>query len=216
VTGVYRVSTRNPLEEAFAVACFPDPDEFRWPRPLARVYGALFGRRFDARRLDGRSMAVTRETWRAAGRFREDLFSSEDALFGEAVVASGGRPVLAVDAEVVWDQHPSLTATARMFYRYGRWGARGHSWRLIRRDLLRAAAYLLGPPLVARGGRPGRVAVTAGAAAYLSLPLVRSIRQRHGPGTVLALPLALAVKDLAKATGCLAGLLPGAEDRPLS
>jgi glycosyltransferase involved in cell wall biosynthesis len=209
VTGVYRVSTRNRLEEAFAVACFPDPDEARWPTPLVRVYGALLGRRFDPRRLDGRSMAVTRDTWRAAGRFREDLFSSEDALFGEAVVANGRRPVLAVDAEVVWDQHPSLTATARMFYRYGRWGARGHSWRLVRRDLLRAGAYLLVPPLVARGGRPGRATATVAAAAYLSLPLVRSIRQRRGPGTLPALPLALAVKDLAKAAGCLAGLLPG-------
>jgi glycosyltransferase involved in cell wall biosynthesis len=214
VTGVYRVSTRNRLEEAFAVACFPDPDEARWPTPLVRVYGALLGRRFDPRRLDGRSMAVTLDAWRAAGGFREDLFSSEDALFGEAVVTSGRRPVLAVDAEVVWDQHPSLTATARMFYRYGKWGAQGRSRRLLRRDLLRAGAYLLGPPLVARGGRPGRVAVAAGAAAYLSLPLVRSIRQRRSPGTLLALPLALAVKDLAKAAGCLAGLRPRSPGGP--
>jgi glycosyltransferase involved in cell wall biosynthesis len=207
VTGVYRVSTRNRLEEAFAVACFPDPDEARWPTPLARVYGALLGRRFDARRLDGRSMAVTVEAWKAAGGFREDLFSSEDALFGEAVVAAGRRPVLAVDAEVCWDQHPSLAATARMFYRYGRWGARGGSWGLARRDLLRASAYLVGPWLLARGGRPGRIAVAAGAGAYLSLPLLRSVRQRRRPGVHLALPLALAVKDLAKAAGCLVGLV---------
>jgi hypothetical protein len=122
--------------------------------------------------------------------------------------------VLAVDAEVVWDQHPSLASTARMFYRYGRWGARGHSWRLVRRDLVRAGAYLLGPPLLARGGRPGQVAVAAGAGAYLSLPLVRSIRQRCRPGTVLALPLAVAVKDLAKAAGCLSGLSPRAPRQP--
>jgi glycosyltransferase involved in cell wall biosynthesis/GT2 family glycosyltransferase len=214
VTGVYRVSTRNRLEEAFALACFPDPDEARWPTPLARVYGALLGRRFDPMRLDGRSMAVTTEAWRAAGGFREDLFSSEDAVFGEAVVAGGRRPAMAVDAEVVWDQHPSLASTARMFYRYGRWAARGRSWRLLRRDLLRTGTYLLGPPLLARGGRPGRVAVAAGAGAYLSLPLVRSIRQRRRPGTLLALPLALAVKDLAKAAGCLAGLLPRAPRQP--
>jgi glycosyltransferase involved in cell wall biosynthesis len=213
VTGVYRVSTRNRLEEAFAVACFPDPDEVRRPTLLARGYGALLGRRFDPRRLDGRSMAVTVEAWQVAGRFREDLFSSEDAVFGEAVVASGRRPVLAVDAEVVWDQHPSLAATAGMFYRYGRWGARAHSWRLVRRDLLRASAYLVGPALVVRAGRAGRLAVAAGAGTYLSLPLVRSIRQRRRPGTLLALPLALAVKDLAKAAGCLAGLA-GRPSRP--
>jgi glycosyltransferase involved in cell wall biosynthesis/GT2 family glycosyltransferase len=207
VTGVYRVSTRNRLEEAFAVACFPDPDEARWPTPLARAYGALLGRRFDPRRLDGRSMAVTVEAWRAAGGFREELFSSEDAVFGEAVVAAGRRPVLAAGAEVVWDQHPSLAATTRMFYRYGQWGARAGSWRLARRDLLRAGAYLAGPVLVARAGRAGRLAVAAGAAAYLSLSLARSVRQRRRPGTVLALPLALAVKDLAKAAGCLAGLM---------
>ena len=214
VTGVYRVSTRSRLEEAFALACFPHPDEARWPTPLARVYGALLGRRFDPKRLDGRSMAVSTEAWRAVGGFREDLFSSEDAVFGEAVVAGGRRPALAVDAEVVWDQHPSLASTARMFYRYGRWGARGHSWRLVRRDLVRAGAYLLGPPLLARGGRPGQVAVAAGAGAYLSLPLVRSIRQRCRPGTVLALPLAVAVKDLAKAAGCLSGLFPRTPRQP--
>ena len=206
-TGVYRVSTRNRLEEAFALSCFPDPDEARRPTPLARVYGALLGRRFDPRRLDGRSMAVTVEAWKAAGGFREDLFSSEDALFGEAVVATGGRPVLAVDAEVCWDQHPSLAATARMFYRYGQWGARGGSWGLVRRDLLRAGAYLAGPWLLVRGGPAGRVAAAAGAGAYLSLPLVRAVRQRRRPGTFLALPLALAVKDLAKAAGCLDGLV---------
>jgi glycosyltransferase involved in cell wall biosynthesis len=207
VTGVYRVSTRNRLEEAFALSCFPDPDEARWPTPLARVYGALLGRRFNPGRLDGRSMAVTVDAWKAAGGFREDLFSSEDALFGEAVVAAGRRPALAVDAEVVWDQHPSLATTARMFYRYGNWGARGGSWGLARRDLLRAGAYLVGPWLLARGGRPGRVAVTAAVGAYLSLPLVRAVRQRRRPGTLLALPLALGVKDLAKAAGCLAGLV---------
>jgi hypothetical protein len=205
VTGVYRVSTRNRLETAFAVACFPDPEEARRPTPLVRAYGALLGRRFDPRRLDGRSMAVTVEAWRAAGGFREDLFSSEDAVFGEAVVRSGRRPVLAVDAEVIWDQHPSLVATARMFHRYGAWGARGGSRALVRRDLLRAGAYLLAP-LLARAGRPGRAALVAATGAYLSLPLVRLHRQGHGPGTMAALPLALAVKDLAKAAGCLAGL----------
>jgi glycosyltransferase involved in cell wall biosynthesis len=214
VTGVYRVSTRNRLEAAFSVACFPEPDEARWPTPLARIYGRLLGRRFDPKRLDGRSMAVTVETWRAVGGFREELFSTEDALFGEAVVRSGRRPVLAVDAEVVWDQHPTLTATARMFYRYGLWGARGDSWNLVQRDLLRAGAYLLGPPLLARGGRAGRIAVLAGVGIYLSLPLARSIRQRRGPGTLLALPLALAVKDLAKATGCMAGLLRHPRPQP--
>jgi glycosyltransferase involved in cell wall biosynthesis/GT2 family glycosyltransferase len=214
VAGVYRVSTRNRLEEAFAAACFPDPDEARWPTPLARAYGALLGRRFDPSRLDGRSMAVTTEAWRAAGGFREDLFSSEDVAFGEAVVARGRRPALAVDAEVVWEQHPSLAATARMYHRYGRWGARGQSRRLVRRDLLRAGAYLLAPALLARGGRPGRLAVAAAAGAYLSLPLARSVRQRHRPGTLIALPLALAVKDLAKAAGCLAGLVPARRPQP--
>jgi glycosyltransferase involved in cell wall biosynthesis len=205
VTGVFRVSTRSLLEEAFALGCFPEPDEARWPGPLVRAYGRLLGRSFNAQRLDGRSMAVTVEAWRAVGGFREELFSSEDAIFGEAVVASGRRAVLAVDAQVTWDQHPSLRWTARMFYRYGMWGARAGSWRLVRRDLFRAAAYL-GAPLLLRHGNGGRWLLAAGTAAYLSLPLARSVRGGRRPGVVVALPVALAVKDLAKAAGCLAGL----------
>jgi hypothetical protein len=162
-------------------------------------------------------MAVTVEAWRAVGGFREDLFSSEDAIFGEAVVGSGRQAVLAVDAEVTWDQHPSLRATARMFYRYGMWGARGASFRLVRRDLLRAAAYLAAPFLLLRGSSAARAAVAAAGAVYLSLPLARCVRGRRGPGVFLALPLALVVKDTAKAAGCLAALCQiawRATDRP--
>lgn len=204
VVGVYRVSTRTARERAFAAACFPDPDEARHPSLLVRAYGGVLGRAFSADRLDGRSMAVHRDAWRAAGGFREGLASLEDAAFSRDVLAAGGRTVLAVDAVVVWEQHPTLRATALMYARYGRgdvWtGERG----LVARDLARVAAYLGAPALAVLGGTAGRLAVGLGSAVYLSLPVVRAARV--GAGVALRVPVVLAVKDVAKGAGCLAAL----------
>ena len=205
VTGVYRVSTGSAMDEATAVACYPDPDEARHPRPLARLYGLVFGRTFDPTLPTGRSMAVTVEAWRAAGGFPEEVEAGEDVTFGRAVVRGGRRAALAVDAEVEWEQRPSLPATLRMYFGYGRGGARTRDRLVVARDLLRALCYLATPLLARRRG--GRVVIVVGAAAYVSLP-VRSALRRAAPLRLLwRLPIALAGKDLAKAAGCIRGLL---------
>jgi glycosyltransferase involved in cell wall biosynthesis len=205
VVGVYHVSARTPRECAFAAACFPDPGEARHPSLLVRAYGGLLGRAFSPDRLDGRSMAVRTDVWRAVGGFREDLVSLEDAAFSFDIIARGGRTVLATDADVRWDQHPTLRATARMYAKYG-WGdASTGDRQLVVRDLARVLAYAGAPVLALLGGRPGRLAVAAGSAAYLSLPVVRAARS-GGPGVVVRVPFVLAVKDLAKGAGCLVGL----------
>ena len=139
------------------------------------------------------------------GGFREDLHSSEDAVFGHAVVAAGKAAVLAVDAEVLWDQHATLRATARMYEKYGRWGAIAGDRGLVARDLVRVGAYAAAAVATLRPGRVFRAAMLAGAAGYLSLPVLRTLRSDE-PQAVFLVPLALVVKDVAKGLGCVIGL----------
>jgi glycosyltransferase involved in cell wall biosynthesis len=206
VTGVYRAEARTPSEEAMAVANFPAPEEARRRGPLVRAYGALLGRNFDPSMPTGRSVAFTREAWAAVGGFPEHLDTGEDVTFGRAIAAMGRRCVLAADAEVSWTPRPDLRSTARMYERYGYGGGLSGDRKLVARDVARAAAYVLGPIAFLTGGRWTRRAVSAAGAAYLSLPIARA-RKRGRPLLVAALvPFALALKDVAKAVGCIRGL----------
>jgi glycosyltransferase involved in cell wall biosynthesis len=206
VTGTYRPVARSAFERAMAAACYPRIEEARRPGPLVRAYGRVFGLVFDPSMPTGRSMAFTREAWASAGGFPEHLDAGEDVVFGRRITSRGGRAVLATDAEVAWRQRGGPVDTARMYWRYGRGGGRSGDRLVVGRDLLRAGAYLAGPVALAAGGRTGRRAVAAGALAYVSLPLLRA--RRDGPPAAVALvPPALALKDLAKAAGCVLGLL---------
>ena len=205
VVGVYDVDDGDPVREACRLALFPSVAEARRRTPLVLVAGMLTGRRFDARRLDGRSMACRVRAWERAGGFDVGLGSSEDALFGEAVRATGGTSVLALDAQVTWAQADRIRDTARMYAKYGEWGARAGSWPLVSRDLVRAGGYLFAPLLLARGGARTRVAVITASAGYLGVPVSRALRERSGPTTIALIPAVLALKDVAKAIGCLRG-----------
>ena len=206
VTGVYRVSRRTRLQAAMAAGCYPDPREARRRTPLVRAYGRLLGRTFDPTLPTGRSVAFTRQAWAAAGGYPEDLATGEDVLFGRAVVASGGTAVLQADAEVLWEQRPTTAATAKMYYRYGVGGGHSGNRTLVGRDLARAAAYAVVPVVLLAGGRTARMLVAAGATGYLSLPVRRAIAGPDPVSTALLLPVAVAVRDLSKAAGCLIGL----------
>ena len=205
VVGVYDVDHGGPVREACRLALFPSVEEARRRTPGVRIAGLLTGRRFHARRLDGRSMACTVGAWERAGGFDVGLDSSEDAVFGGAVLASGGTSALALDARVTWAQADRVRDTARMYLKYGEWGARAGSWPLVSRDLARAGGYLLGPLLLARGGGAARTAVVTAAVGYLAVPLSRARRERSRPTTVVLIPVMLGMKDLAKAAGCLKG-----------
>ncbi len=207
VVGVYDVDGGDPVREACRLALFPSVEEARRRTPAVRVAGLLTGRRFDARRLDGRSMACSVRAWERAGGFEVGLDSSEDAVFGEAVLASDGTSALALDAQVTWAQADRLRDTARMYLKYGEWGARAGSSPLVSRDLARAGAYVLAAAVSARGGRGARAAVAAAGCGYLAVPLSRAHQERSRPAVVLLIPVVLAVKDLAKAAGCLKGAL---------
>jgi glycosyltransferase involved in cell wall biosynthesis/GT2 family glycosyltransferase len=212
VTGVYRVTERTAFESAMAAACYPDPREARRRTPLTRLSALLFGRAFDATMPTGRSMAFTREAWDRVGGFPEDLRTAEDVSFGRAIAASGGRCVLSTDALVTWAHRPTLGATARMYARYGAGSAHSGDARLIARDLLRAGVYAAAPLAAWRGGARLRGTLGFAGAVYLAVPAGRVLRGSHGAGRtawILALlPVAAAVKDVAKAVGCIGAGLP--------
>ncbi len=205
ITGVYRVDGHGAPAQAMSAVGYPVPDEARHPGPWTRVYHRLFGRGFDATMSTGRSVAFSRVAWQDAGGFPEHLRTSEDVLFGRAVVGAGHRAVLASSAEVGWKQRPTLRQTAAMYFRYGEGGGRSANPRLVGRDMTRAFAYAIGLAAVVTGPRARSVATTA-FAAYVSLPLTRALRRRHWAALPLV-PFATAVRDLAKAAGAGRGLV---------
>ncbi|GAB2451830.1 hypothetical protein GCM10027062_35810 [Nocardioides hungaricus] len=207
VVGVYDVDGGDPVRDAARVALFPSLREARRPSLAAHAAGLVTGRRFSARRLDGRSMACSVEAWRRAGGFDPRLDSSEDAVFGEAVLASGGRSALTLDARVTWAQTGRLRDLARMYARYGEWGGRAGSWPLVSRDLVRGAAYVAGPSVLAAGGPRARAVVAAAAAGYLGATVLRARDEPVARGTWWLVPVVVGLKDVAKAAGCLRGLL---------
>lgn len=206
-TGTYRVLAEKPWELALAATGYPSIEELGRPTPFVTLYGRLFGRTFDASMPTGRSVAFTRRAWRAVGGFPEHLATGEDVLFGRGVVGAGYAATLVRDAEVSWAQRPTLRANLHMLKRYGEGSGVSLDRRLMGRDLARLAAYAGWGAMAVNGGRPGRALAAAGAAAYLSLPVVRALR---GPRPVAAVALVApvaAARDLAKVRGALSAAL---------
>ncbi|MEO6205452.1 MAG: glycosyltransferase [Mycobacteriales bacterium] len=207
VMGAYEVTRDTPVEAAMAVALYPDLADTRHPGPVARWYARLFGRSFDATRPAGRSVAFRRTAWERVGGFPEHLRAGEDIAFGRAIAESGGRCVLQADSPVVWKHHATLTGTARMYRSYGRGDGLYGERVVVARNAVRGAAAAVAPLLVLAGGSRSRAAVALGAAAYLSLPVTKALREPQPARTAALVPVVLAVKDLAKAYGCLLGVL---------
>jgi GT2 family glycosyltransferase len=199
--GTYVVDPATPFEHAAAVALYPSLDELE-PGPLVQAWHRVFGRRFGVREATGRSMAFTRDAWRAAGGFPEDVNAGEDVAFASAIVDAGRPARLAPAAAVVWRGRRTWRANARMYFTYAHGDAvLGRAGRTA----VRGAALVAGLGLVAAGGRPGRAAAAAGAAAYLSLPLARARRTGLAARHLWRVPLLLALKDGAMLAGAVAG-----------
>jgi glycosyltransferase involved in cell wall biosynthesis len=216
--GVPHVLAHSALQRAQSLACYADPHEAVSPAPLVRAYGRLFGGVFDPSLPFARSLAFTRQAWRDAGGFPERLRWVEDGAFGRAVAAHH-RCVVAEQADVYWEQRPTVRATFRMYYQYGIGAAESGDRQLQGRDGLRLIAYLLAGPLLATRDRRAIALALAGAAAYYSLPLLRIVRYRAGLRTALCIPLALAIKDLGKIAGAASAHLagrPGATSAPVA
>lgn len=203
-TGTYEVAAGGPAQVAHRSVGYPDLRALERPTSGATIHGRLFGRRVEAARPTGRSVAFTKAVWSAAGGFPTEYQTGEDVLFGQRAVRAGHPALVVRDARVLWFQRETLAATARMFYRYGLGSGQTRHWPLLGRDLGRAVAYPAGVLALASG--PVGVGVAGLAAVvYLSVPVVRAARS-GGPAAAALVPVAAAVRDLAKAAGAVAGL----------
>ncbi|QWC85306.1 glycosyltransferase [Nocardioidaceae bacterium] len=212
VTGTYDVDHDTAWKAAARVVLFPDKDAARRATPIRRLRARLLGRAFAAHRVDGRSMGVAVTSWRAAGGFDVDLFSSEDAVFGYAVQEHAGPAVLSLDATVVWEQAETLAETAAMYRKYGQWGGQAGSGPLVARDLVRVA-YFAGLPLLAASGRHGRRLAALGAGLWLGPPALSCARRGEPAQVVAYAPVVVTLKDLSKARGLVEGLVTRARRR---
>jgi glycosyltransferase involved in cell wall biosynthesis len=202
LAGIYVVSGQSDFERALAVALYPHPDEIGDDSPFVTVWQRLFGKRYEAERAATRSIAFTKDAWRAAGGFPEHVYAGEDPAFSQAVVASGLRVELVPDAVVLWRPRPSWRANARMYHSYARGSLATGAYA---RHVVRALAWGALPWLALRGGRLGRLTVLAWWAAYLSLPVRRARRIGMPPGSWWRLPLVIALKDLSQVAGAASG-----------
>ncbi|TQK71247.1 glycosyltransferase [Nocardioides sp. SLBN-35] len=202
-TGTYRVGAAQPWEHALAAVGYPSVEELARPTPLARAYGRLFGRAFDASMPTGRSVAFARVAWASVGGFPENLQTGEDVLFGRRIVAAGGTARMVRDAEVSWAQRPTFRANLTMYRRYGEGSGNSLDRRLLGRDLARVAAYTAAAGVALRGSTGARAAASAGLAAYLSLPVGRALQAPDPLRTVPLVAPVAAARDLVKAYGAL-------------
>ena len=203
LAGIYVVAGENDFERALAVALYPQPDEIGDDSPFVHGWQRVFGKRYEADRAATRSIAFTKEAWRAAGGFPEHVYAGEDPAFSQAVVEKGFRAELVPDAAVLWRPRPTWRGNARMYHAYARGSfATGAYFR----HLVRALAWGALPLLATRGGRPGRLALLAWWAAYLSLPVRRARRSGMPPRTWWLLPFVIAMKDLSQIAGAAAAV----------
>jgi hypothetical protein len=151
-------------------------------------------------------MAFSRAAWQAAGGFREHVYAGEDLAFSAAAVELGFRAALVEEATVRWRPRTTWAENARMFATYTRGDIRtkGRS-----RHLARLAAWTAGPLTFLKGGPAGKALVSAGAAAYLWLPMRRA-RRSLAPSEWWRVPALVALKDLSQIAGAALGLIDAA------
>jgi GT2 family glycosyltransferase len=201
VVGLYVVAPQSIFEELLAVSLYPDPDEVGSNHLLLRLSHRLFGRDYAVEKATGRSMAFHKRAWVAVGGFPEELFAGEDITFAQSIVRAGFRTALVPQAQVYWFPRATVRRNLRMFRLYARGGVRGGS---AKRDLVRAAAYLVAVLGFVAGGKAMRTAISAAFLANVALPLVRASRRNLGLATLLV-PAVVVGKDLAMLIGAVQG-----------
>jgi glycosyltransferase involved in cell wall biosynthesis len=208
--GTWVVEGDTPLDRAVACAHYPVLEELHDDDPLVRLAHRLFGRDFRARHAGGRSMAFSRAAWEAAGGFPEHVYAGEDLAFSAAAIELGFDSTLAEEATVRWRPRTTWAANARMFAIYTRGDIRTKG-RI--RHFVRLAAWTLAPWLFLKGGPAGKVAVAAGATAYLWLPMRRA-RRSLAPSEWWRVPTLVALKDLSQLAGSGLGLIDAVRGVP--
>ncbi len=163
-----------------------------------------------------RSVAFRRSAIEAAGGYPEWLEVGEDMYVDHRWRDLGLDLRLARDAVVRWRPRPTPAATWRQYFRYARGDAEAGMYP--ERHALRFAAYsALGLAWTSRRTWP-KVLVGLAGLAYLRVPLARAFRRFRRPGdravAAVAVPLLLALVDVAKMAGYLAGLARRARRPP--
>lgn len=211
VVGTYRVAVRpdRPFEAALAAVAWPDPAELRRQTPAWRAWTRLFGLRFSANRVDGRSVCFTRPAWERAGGFPEHLATAEDEAFGAAVLRSGGSAELCADATVVWSQRKTVREVFRQFRGYGRGGGHSRSAQLLRNDALRVLGYAAGAATLTLGSTRARLVAGGSLGVLFSWPARRVVHRGQPRRALLLLPVAQVLKDTAKVVGAAEAVLLG-------
>jgi cellulose synthase/poly-beta-1,6-N-acetylglucosamine synthase-like glycosyltransferase len=208
--GTFVVDGETALDRAVACAHYPVLEEVHDDSPLVRLSHRLFGRDFRAEQAGGRSMAFSRAAWEAAGGFPEHVYAGEDLAFSAAAIELGFRATLAEKATVHWRPRTTWLETARMFATYTRGDVRTKGRG---RHLARLAAWCVAPAVAAKGGVAGKAVVTAGAVAYLWLPLRRAHRSLPAREW-WRVPALVALKDLSQLAGAGMGLVDAARGKP--
>jgi len=208
--GTFVVEAETALDRAVACAHYPVLEELHDDSPLVRLSHRLFGRDFRAEQAGGRSMAFSRAAWEKAGGFREHVYAGEDLAFSAAAIELGFRATLAENATVYWRPRTTWLETARMFATYTRGDVRTKGRG---RHLARLAAWGVAPAVAAKGGLAGKALVTAGALAYLWLPLRRAQRSLP-PEEWWRVPALVALKDISQLAGAGMGLVDAARGKP--
>lgn len=155
-----------------------------------------------------RSIALRRDVLDAVGGYPEWLPIGEDMWLNHRLRERGLDMRFAPDAVARWRLRPTLGATFTQYHRYARGDA--HAGMYPKRHALRFAVYA-GAVFALRSGHawPKLLAV-AGAVAYARTPIRRAWARlgsaRERALAVPAVPALMALLDLAKMTGYVAGL----------
>jgi GT2 family glycosyltransferase len=211
VAGLFVVEGESLFERAAALTHYPIPDELGDSSFLVRASHRLFGRNYRREHAGGRSMAFSKEAWKAAGGFPVLQYAGEDLAFSLAAISRGFRAALATDAVIRWRPRSTWTDTARMFFVYCRGDVRSPPRA---RHVMRLTAWTFGPLVVIRGSPRARTIVLGGVLAYLALPFRRAWKRRLPLPAWWMIPALVGLKDVSQIAGAIAGLLDAARGVP--
>jgi cellulose synthase/poly-beta-1,6-N-acetylglucosamine synthase-like glycosyltransferase len=162
-----------------------------------------------------RSVAFRREAIEAVGGYPEWLAIGEDMWVDQRWRELGMDMRFAPGAIVRWRLRPGLTGTWTQYFRYARGDAQAGMHP--ERHALRFGVYVgLGPALVS-GRRWPKALLALGAVAYAATPVrrgwARAVDGRERVLTTVAVPALMALTDVAKMAGYVAGLADRARSR---
>ncbi len=205
VAGYYRGLATTPLQQAIIPYVLVMPDRLNPHTFLPAT----------------RSMLMTKRSWLAVGKFDERLSDNEDYAFARSIVKStiktegrkhvGVKLVFCRAAVVGWLPPTSISAFARMIFRFARGDVAALAWRpKVVLIFARYWAVIIGSWFIANTApqfwsHSGVWLVGMGLVGYLIWAVIKNVR--YVPTGWYWLPLLQVVADLAVMTGSVAGVL---------